>query len=146
MTTIRISKEVEFDAGHRVPNHESKCKHPHGHRYRVRATLEGDIVEDPTSPEHGMLTDFSFVKQILTSQVHDLFDHSFVIHQDDKELLDLLDGHGWRIVITTLVPTAENIARMAWDSIADCLDGRLRLVEIAVWETPTSVAYYEGRS
>jgi 6-pyruvoyltetrahydropterin/6-carboxytetrahydropterin synthase len=141
---VRISKEVEFDAGHRVPNHASKCRNPHGHRYRVRATCEGDIVEDPTSPEFGMLVDFSALKGMLVEHVHDRFDHATIVHRDDHEFLGALDGHGWKVEVVSLVPTAENLARLifgelAW-RIANEVDG-LRLVEVAVWETPTSVAY-----
>ena len=45
MTTI-IRRYVETDTGHRVPNHKSKCKHLHGHRYRFEAEIEGDVVEE----------------------------------------------------------------------------------------------------
>ena len=71
-----ISKEIQFDAGHRVPLHTSKCKNPHGHRYRVVAFLEGELIT--SGPETGMVRDFSHVKQALTEFVHDVFDHGFV--------------------------------------------------------------------
>ncbi|MED5305895.1 MAG: 6-carboxytetrahydropterin synthase, partial [Candidatus Thermoplasmatota archaeon] len=32
--TSRIRRWVETDTGHRVPNHKSKCRNMHGHRYR----------------------------------------------------------------------------------------------------------------
>ena len=53
--TVRISKEVQFDAGHRVPNHASKCKNPHGHRYRVVVHCAGEIIDDPEHESDGML-------------------------------------------------------------------------------------------
>ena len=40
----RIRRYVETDTGHRVPNHKSKCRHMHGHRYRFEAEIEGDVV------------------------------------------------------------------------------------------------------
>jgi len=45
--TTRIRRYVETDTGHRVPNHKSKCRHFHGHRYRFEAEIEGDIVDTP---------------------------------------------------------------------------------------------------
>lgn len=32
---ITVTRVLEFDAGHRVVNHESKCATLHGHRYKV---------------------------------------------------------------------------------------------------------------
>ena len=43
--TTRIRRYVETDTGHRVPNHKSKCRHMHGHRYRFEAEIEGDTVQ-----------------------------------------------------------------------------------------------------
>ena len=59
--TTRIRRYVETDTGHRVPNHKSKCRHFHGHRYRFEAEIEGDIVETSGVSEEGMLMDFSDV-------------------------------------------------------------------------------------
>lgn len=145
---IAISKEVEFDAGHRVPNHQSKCKNPHGHRYRVRVTCTGPIIEDPTDPEFGMLTDFGDLKALMTTLIHDPLDHAMVIHTDDTDLSAAMTGYGWKCVWLPYVPTAENFARWAWEQLAPHLNERygprLQLAEVAVWETPTSVAYYTG--
>ena len=41
--TTTIRRYVETDTGHRVPNHKSKCRHLHGHRYRFEAEIEGDV-------------------------------------------------------------------------------------------------------
>ena len=57
--TTRIRRYVETDTGHRVPNHKSKCRHMHGHRYRFEAEIEGDVVQDTGVSEEGMLMDFS---------------------------------------------------------------------------------------
>ena len=70
-TTIRGNRY-----GHRVPNHKSKCKHLHGHRYRFEAEIEGDVVDVEGVSEEGMLMDFSDVKSILMEHVHDVIDHA----------------------------------------------------------------------
>lgn len=156
MTTCTISKEVEFDAGHRVPSHGSKCRNPHGHRYRVRVLCSGSIVDDPGAPDDGMLVDFGDLKGLMTTLVHDVLDHGFICHEADPLLQHLHAASGaieqpdqaWRIVEFPYIPTAENLARWCWDQLADPIAERFRdglqLVEVAVWETPTSVAYYHG--
>ena len=148
MPHCEISKEIEFDAGHRVPSHAGKCRNPHGHRYRLRVTCEGPIINDPTRSDDGMLVDFGDLKSIMNERVHDVLDHGFIIHHSDTELKDALDGHGWHIIEFPWVPTAENIARWSWHSMQDDITKRfgsdLHIVEVAVWETPTSVAYYRG--
>ena len=140
--TVTVSKEVEFDAGHRVPNHESKCRHPHGHRYRVRVTCEGQVNLDPMSPEFGMVIDFGVLKTVLVEEVHDRWDHATIVHSDDTELRQALDGHGWHVEIVPVVPTAENIARLIHELIRDRLPGELTVTTVEVWETPTSLAVY----
>ena len=39
---LTITKRLEFDAGHRIPQHKSQCRNLHGHRYALEITLEGD--------------------------------------------------------------------------------------------------------
>ena len=72
MTTI-IRRYVETDTGHRVPNHKSKCKHLHGHRYRFEAEIAGDVVQEKGVSDEGMLMDFSDVSQILTVYIQSKF-------------------------------------------------------------------------
>jgi 6-pyruvoyltetrahydropterin/6-carboxytetrahydropterin synthase len=144
--TTTIRKEVEFDTGHRVPDHKSKCRNPHGHRYRVRATCEGSIVDDAGSSDHGMLVDFGDLKAWLTEHIHDVLDHGFMVYEHDEPMRQALEGHDWRVIVVPFIPTAENLARWCWQQLAPVIDshwrGNLRLTLIEVWETPTGVATY----
>jgi 6-pyruvoyltetrahydropterin/6-carboxytetrahydropterin synthase len=150
---VAISKEVEFDPGHRVPNHKSKCRSPHGHRYRVRVTCSGHIVSSPGSSDEGMLVDFSDLKSIMVESIHDVLDHSFIVYEHDKVMLETFqsaDTESWKHVIFGYIPTAENIALWCWEQLEPRLTARfnredLELRKVEVWETPTSVAIYEGR-
>lgn len=142
-----ISKSVEFDAGHRVPLHRSKCKNPHGHRYKVVAYLKGELIE--SGPETGMVKDFGNVKQVMMDLVHDVYDHAFIVHQADLQMLEALgiiyglEGeerqNDWKIVVVPFVPTAENLARSIYYDLKSILHN-LRMIE--VYETPTSVVTY----
>jgi 6-pyruvoyltetrahydropterin/6-carboxytetrahydropterin synthase len=148
-----ISKEIEFDAGHRVPLHASKCKNPHGHRYRVVAHIEGELIT--TGPESGMVRDFSIVKELLTEHVHDRFDHGFIVAAEDHDMLvsfgmervsddgfgwDPLSAEqplGWKVIVVPYYPTAECLAKDIFDTLKPELPN---LFQIDVWETPTSCA------
>lgn len=143
-TEHRISKEVEFDAGHRVARHDGKCSSPHGHRYLLRVTCEGDIIDDPTSPEHGMLVDFGHLRDLL-GVIEDRWDHAFIVDKADADMLAALSGHGWKVAVIDRPPTAENLAAIAFDELDAGVERRwpnrqLRVVEVAVRETPTSWA------
>ena len=142
----RIRRYVETDTGHRVPNHKSKCRHLHGHRYRFEAEIEGDVVSVEGVSDEGMLMDFSDVSKILTEKVHDVVDHAFVVYQGDKQALAALglmnDDH--RTVIVDFIPTAENLAKWAFEQVEPHIQSvygnTLRLVAMHVRETPKSTA------
>ncbi len=161
--TTTVSKEVEFDAGHRVPDHGSKCRSPHGHRYRVRVTCTGSVVDEAGATDNGMVVDFGDLKGWMTEHIHDVLDHAMIIYERDDNLLDSILGterrpvepgvrdvglHMWDFVAFPYVPTAENIARWCWDQlepvVADHWRGNMTLSLVEVWETPTSLATYSA--
>jgi 6-pyruvoyltetrahydropterin/6-carboxytetrahydropterin synthase len=137
-----VEKEVQFDAGHRVPNHKSKCCNPHGHRYRVVVGVSGDLVSSEGASDQGMVMDFGDIKALLTAYVHDVYDHGFMVYMEDitmRELASLVPTFKW--VYVAFIPTAENLARSIYDNLAQYLSG---LAYVKVWETPTSMAMYPG--
>lgn len=150
---VTLSKEVEFDTGHRVPDHKSKCFNPHGHRYKVVATVVGEVIDEAGASDNGMVVDFSDLKAWLTTEVHDQFDHAFVVYDRDEPMLTGLLGPyrdntlGWKIVVVPFIPTAENFAASIFARlepvIAKHWRDNMRLQSIEVYETPTSVARYE---
>lgn len=144
--STKIRRWVETDTGHRVPNHKSKCRHMHGHRYRWEVEIEGDVVAEKGVSEEGMLIDFSDVSKILAEHIHDIVDHSFVVYSGDevalKSLAQMGDSH--RTVIVDFIPTAENLAKWAFEQVAPHINtsysNQLRLVAMHVRETPKSWA------
>jgi 6-pyruvoyltetrahydropterin/6-carboxytetrahydropterin synthase len=147
-----ISKEVEFDAGHRVPNHNSKCKNPHGHRYKVRATVRGDLVETPGASSQGMVVDFGDLKRAMTQCIHDVLDHGFIVYQGDEVMQKALEvpyefgyeaDQGWNVIIFPYIPTAENLALWCYERLQGSVQAMgIELDSVTVWETPTSTATY----
>jgi 6-pyruvoyltetrahydropterin/6-carboxytetrahydropterin synthase len=145
-----VSKEIELDAGHRVPNHKSKCRNPHGHRYRLRVTITGELVTAGGASDEGMLADFGDLKGIMTEKVHDVLDHGFIVHEGDqvmaaafKAMAEPWAGERPKLIVVPFIPTAENLAKWCWDQLeADVRTMGFELQLIELWETPTSLATY----
>ena len=62
---MQITTRMEFDAGHRIPNHKSSCKNLHGHRYAIEVTISGEIVEQKNESNFGMVMDFKDAKEVI---------------------------------------------------------------------------------
>jgi|SRR5690606_13568880 len=143
---FRVTKEVEFDTGHRVPLHESKCRNLHGHRYKVKANVVGPLKS--AGSETGMVVDFGYIKRLLTTDVHDVYDHAFVVQSTDTDLCAFLLDSTWNVVVVDFAPTAENMAAAIYKDLAPKvaqMGQDVFLESIEVYETPTSVAVYPVR-
>jgi 6-pyruvoyltetrahydropterin/6-carboxytetrahydropterin synthase len=57
-----ITSRMEFDAGHRIPNHKSTCRNLHGHRYAIEVSLSGEIIQQEDQSDYGMVLDFKDAK------------------------------------------------------------------------------------
>ena len=148
--TSRIRRWVETDTGHRVPNHKSKCRNMHGHRYRWEVELEGDVVSQAGTSEEGMLMDFSDISAILEKYIHDVVDHAFIVYEGDTEAVDALSSiEGQKTLEVSFVPTAENLAKWAFEQvnphIKTAYGNRIRLHAFHVRETPKSWASWSPR-
>ena len=115
---MQITRRLEFDAGHRIPDHESQCRHLHGHRYAIEITLAGTAVRRDGVAENGMIMDFSRVKQLAKSHVVDAWDHAFLVYRGDVPVLTFLNSMpGHKTVVLDEVPTAEDRASIAFSSL-----------------------------
>ena len=142
---MHITRRLEFDAGHRIPNHNSQCKHLHGHRYAIEITLSGDIITQQGSSDEGMVMDFSDVKRIAKEQVVDAWDHAFLVYRGDSSVLAFLQSiPGHKTVVLDNVPTAENLAQAAFKLLdrayRDTYNTHLTLQRVRLYETPNNWA------
>jgi 6-pyruvoyltetrahydropterin/6-carboxytetrahydropterin synthase len=136
-----ITRRLEFDAGHRIPDHRSQCKHLHGHRYVLEITVEGEIIDHAGRSDNGMVMDFSEIKSLAKRHVVDPWDHAFLCWREDQVVADFLatvPGH--KTVLLANVPTAENLAKTAADILAPIFSsryqGQLQLKSVRLYETP----------
>lgn len=118
MNAITAERYHDISCGHRVVGHESKCRHLHGHNYRIHFTCAA-----PSLDGLGRVIDFSVIKEKLCMWIENNWDHKFLVFKDDPvicgmidaavdgeiepELLDLFDGSLVRVPFN---PTAENMA------------------------------------
>jgi len=136
MTTVRLTKRLEFCASHRY-HHPAwsaqrnqavfgKCNNQngHGHNYLLDVTVAGGV--DPVT---GMVVNLYDLKQML-EQVLVEFDH--------KNLQDDTPYFAGRI------PTTENLAVVLWDRIVEHLQGA-RLATLRLFEEEDLSVDYEGR-
>ncbi len=144
-TNMLITRRLEFDAGHRIPNHTSQCRHLHGHRYAIEITLSGDIITAEGQSEQGMVMDFSDVKRIAKEKLVDTWDHAFLVYRGDRAVCDFLASlKEHRTVVLDVVPTAENLAQAAFNILdpayRDIYGNHLRLERVRLYETPNNWA------
>jgi 6-pyruvoyltetrahydropterin/6-carboxytetrahydropterin synthase len=136
-----ITRRLEFDAGHRIPDHRSQCRHLHGHRYALEITLSGEVIEAGGRPDTGMVMDFAEVKEIARRCVVDAWDHAFLAFSGDTAVVAFLASlPGHKTVLLDAVPTAENLARIAFGILdpayQDTFGNQLRLERVRLYETP----------
>jgi len=146
---LTITRKMEFDAGHRIPDHNSQCRNLHGHRYTLLITLTGDMVQKDGASDNGMVMDFGDIKALAKAHLVDLWDHAFIVHEKDtavRAFLDSMPGH--KTVVIDRVPTVENLAQAAFDILKDVYHDRfgrhLSLTKVTLYETPNCWAEVDG--
>ena len=136
---MEITTRMEFDSGHRIPNHKSSCKNLHGHRYAIEVTLKGDIIDKENDSDYGMVMDFKDAKELIRKTIVEPWDHAFLVYEKDLEVIHFLNSlKGHKTVILDKVPTAENMALIAFNLLKkvfvktyqkDIIPTRVRLFE-----------------
>ena len=117
---MEIYKEFTFEAAHRLPNVPPghKCARLHGHSFRARVYVSGDLV-----PELGWVMDFADIKQAF------------------KPLLDQLDHNYLNDIEGLENPTSELLAIWIWDKLGDSIPGKSA---VYVSETCSAGCLYRG--
>ncbi|MCL2021269.1 MAG: 6-carboxytetrahydropterin synthase QueD [Betaproteobacteria bacterium] len=138
---MRITRRLEFDAGHRIPDHKSQCRNLHGHRYALEITLEGEVNARPGETDSGMVMDFADIKAIAERELVAAWDHAFLAYRHDEPVMSFLHSlPAHKTVVLDLIPTVENLARIVFDILAPAYYAaygfRLRLAAVRLYETP----------
>jgi 6-pyruvoyltetrahydropterin/6-carboxytetrahydropterin synthase len=130
---VRVSQLFEFSAAHRLHNPAlsdeenvrtfGKCNNPlgHGHNYQVQVTVKGS--EDELQSLTGKL------ERIVDETVIRPFDHKHL----NLQVPEFSEMGG-------VIPSVENIAKVAYGKLKPVLGERL--TSVTVWETPKTWAEY----
>lgn len=143
MPKIRVTKTFNFEAAHALWGYNGKCKHVHGHSYKLHVTVIGIPAKDKDNPQKGMVMDFSILKKIVNTAIIKKFDHSFIISKYApylffKDKIEMFE----KVIRTEYQPTCENMvfhfARIIKSKLPDYVD----LFCVKLYETETSYAEY----
>jgi 6-pyruvoyltetrahydropterin/6-carboxytetrahydropterin synthase len=130
---FKVTKHIEFCYGHRLLNYDGKCRHLHGHNGRVEVDITADKLD-----ARGMVHDFADIKKTIKNWIDETLDHRMLLHKDDP-ILPVLKERGELFYVMDENPTAENIAKLIFNHARA---KSLPVVEVRLWETPTSYASY----
>ncbi|MFY0580463.1 6-pyruvoyl trahydropterin synthase family protein [Cystobacter fuscus] len=134
MKKIHAVRRFQFAAGHRVHQHESKCKNLHGHNYVVHFHAEADEGLDAL----GRVIDFGVLKQRLGEWLEENWDHGFLLWKKDEEALEAVHRvRGQKLCTLDRNPTAENLALLLLHEVAPrVLEGTgVHVTRVVLWET-----------
>lgn len=138
--TISATRRLQFCAGHRVHQHESKCRNLHGHNYVVFLKVVGTT---SALDNLGRVIDFGSLKQHFGTWIDENWDHGMILWEDDSEAIAAVKRVGeQKLFLLPQNPTAENMARYLLEEVGPrLLSGTsIELVEVTLWETENCYA------
>ncbi len=134
----RIAKDFRWEMGHRLPFHSGGCQNLHGHSYRLRVEIIGEV------NEYGMVIDYFDLKTIVQPLV-DTLDHAFIYSEDDRVMHKFFDANPMKTIVVPFSTTAENIAAYILNYLSDVFsskndDRRISALIVRLYETETTFA------
>lgn len=119
MKRITAERYHDISTGHRVVGHENKCRHLHGHNYRIHFVCEADQLDSV-----GRVIDFGVIKEKLCMWAENNWDHKFLAWEHDTMIqalyytgapgnMEFKDAQMFQesVVFVPFNPTAENMAQ-----------------------------------
>ncbi|WP_017303815.1 6-carboxytetrahydropterin synthase QueD [Spirulina subsalsa] len=117
-----IYKEFRFEAAHRLPYHDGKCRRLHGHSWVGRVYVKGDrLIRE--GAKQGMIQDFGDLKAYLKPLLEEFLDHHYLNETTGLES-----------------PTSEAIAQWVYERLEAA--GLQGLHAVEIHETCTSAARF----
>ncbi len=139
MNKITAIRHHDISCGHRVVNHESKCRHLHGHNYRIHFHCSSPELDDV-----GRVIDFGVIKEKLCMWTENNWDHKMLIWEKDPLLPALLQLDPASIVVVPFNPTAENMAKYLVEKVGvEQLPKNILLHKVSIEETMKCRAEYK---
>lgn len=133
-----VTKELTFEAAHRLLDYQGKCKNVHGHSYKARISVRSKDLQP-----NGFVIDFGALRGIIGGWIDDHWDHAILLHEKDP-LWAVLYGQDIKIYTMKENPTAEHMARCLYRVAYAALAHRksFEITAVTIEETATSWATY----
>lgn len=138
---ITCTRRLEWDALHRVPGHEGKCRAFHGHRYAAEITCTAEQLD-----QAGRVVDFGVIKARVGGFIDEQWDHTAILmHGDPDPAAQALAESNARyerpVYWMPHPPTAEYIAAELGQVASTLLEGTgVQVVRVKLYETPNCYA------
>ena len=139
MEKIRITKEFKFEMAHALHGYDGLCKNIHGHSYKLRVTVRGNVRQEKGHKKDGMVMDFSVIKDIVKPEVIDKYDHSLVLNADSPHATIDLSAFE-KVHYLPFQPTSENLVLDFVKTIKEKLPSHVELYKVVLSETAASFA------
>ena len=148
-TMLTITRKLEFDAGHRIPDHASQCRKPArllphpAHHVDGRRGAAGTA--NRQRHDHGLWRHHILANANLV----DKWDHAFIVYEKTTAVRAFPGQHAQPQdqEVIDRVPTVENLARAALilkDVLPRPLGCHLSLTKVTLYETPNCWAEIDG--
>lgn len=112
-----------FDAAHAIRDYPGECRNLHGHTWDVEVTVEGRELDGI-----GIVYDFKRLKEDLGA-VLERYDHAYL---NEVPPFDVLNT------------TAENLAKVVFEELAERVGAEVQVAAVSVWESPIAKITYRG--
>ncbi|MBL7749531.1 MAG: 6-carboxytetrahydropterin synthase [Chitinophagaceae bacterium] len=139
---LALTKIFTFDTAHALENYPGKCRHIHGHTYKLYVTVKGGVLDQKGHPYDGMIIDFTDLKKWVGSAVIDRFDHALLL-REGSTLAALQFPEREKIYLTRYQPSCENMLVDIIERLEESIPAGLTLSKVKLYETPTSYAEWE---
>lgn len=125
---------------HALYGYDGACKNIHGHSYHLSVTVKGPPINDTNHPKHGMVMDFTDLKDIV-KPIIDKLDHATILnanspHKSFAQKNLLFE----KLVLVSYQPTCENMLIDIAEQIQKQLPNQIQLHHLYLQETPSSYA------
>jgi len=135
-----ITKEFQFDMAHMLDGHDGKCKNLHGHTYKIKTGIKGDIIQNGS--KKGMVMDYGEIKDIVNEHILNKMDHSYIYDSKsiiETEIANILIKNNQKVYCFEGRTTAENLSSHIYKILKKEITN---LMFVQVYETPSSSAYF----
>ena|SRR5579872_2830518 len=133
------TKRIEFDFGHRLIAHETKCANLHGHRAFVDVTCGNSTLD-----KVGRVIDFGTIKSVFGSWIDENLDHTMILNSSDDKVIEVVRATNKKPpFIVPFEPSSEHLADFLYHKGNELLKPHhVRVVQIRFYETPNSWSDY----